>query len=177
MVDIKSHVESLRLIRPGVEAMRLIILWLLWFSLTGCVGLGHREGDLKVSISSLAILESTLMEQRYLVKLRLQNRTPNSLHIKGMSFDVEFNGKEFASGVSNRQTHVAAFDEASIQVVMVSSLFDIIRQLQLLQQQHESFEYAISGRVYLENGPFSIPFKQVGVLELHSSGPSRRQGT
>jgi len=157
--------------------MRCILLWLLLISLTGCAGMGYREGDIKVSISSLAFLQSTLMEQRYLVSLRLQNRTQNSLEIKGMSFDVELNGKEFASGVSNRQISVAPFDEAWVEVEVGSSLFDIIRQLQLLQHhQHKAFEYRISGRVYLGDGFFSIPFTETGVIDLTGSNPAYHDG-
>lgn len=157
--------------------MRRILLWLLLFGLTGCAGMGYREGDIKVSISSLAFLQSTLMEQRYLVTLRLQNRTPNKLEITAMSFDVELNGKDFASGVSNQQTSVASFDEAWVEVEVGSSLFDIIRQLQLLQQhQHKPFEYKISGRVYLRDGLFSVPFTQSGVIDLVGSNPAYPDG-
>ena len=158
--------------------MRQIILWLLLFSLAGCAGMGYREGDIKVTISSLALLESTLMEQRYLVRLRLQNRTPDNLNISGMSFDVELNGKEFASGVNNRQINVAAFDELRIELEVTSSLFGIIRQLQLLQEhQLKAFEYSISGRVFLGNGLISLPFKESGMIDLGSPGPGLHEGT
>jgi LEA14-like dessication related protein len=135
--------------------------------------MGYREGDIKVTISSLTLLEATLMEQRYLVGLRLQNRSPNRLQIGGMSFDVELNGKDFASGVSNRRLSVAPFEEASLEVEVGSSLFSMIRQLQVLQQQQrKAFDYKISGRVYLGQGLFSLPFKETGVIDLVGPGPA-----
>jgi len=147
--------------------MRQVMLWLILISLTGCAGMGYREGDVKVTLTSLSILDSTLMEQRYLVRLRLQNRTRNPLEIEGMSFDVALNGKDFASGVSNRQIRVPAFDESILEVEVSSSLFGIIRQLQALQHnQHRSFDYELSGRAYLSGGMFSLPFKESGVIDL-----------
>ena len=147
--------------------MRSVLLWLLCISLTGCAGMGYREADVKVTLSSLALLDSTLMEQRYLVRLRLQNRSHNDLEITGMSFDLELNGKNFASGVSKQQVIVPSFEETMLELEVSSSLFDIIRQLRLLQQhQHKTFDYTISGRVYLGDGVFSMPFKETGVIDL-----------
>ena len=158
--------------------MRRIVLWLVLLSLTGCAGMGYREDDIKVTLSSLTLLQSTLMEQRYLVTLRLQNRSQHNFEIKGLSFDVALNDKDFASGVSNRQISVPAFSEAWLDVEVGSSLFDIIRQLQVLQQyQRKAFEYEISGRVYLGDGFFSLPFKEIGVIDLGRSNRLDQGGT
>jgi LEA14-like dessication related protein len=148
--------------------MRHIVLWLVLIGLTGCAGMGYREAEVKVNIASLQLLESTLMEQRYLVKLRLQNRSPRTLRIEGMSFDVELNSKDFASGVSNQSLAVPAYDEALVEVKVSSTLFGIIRQLQSMQQPgRDSFDYRISGRVNTVGGYFSLPFEESGVIDLH----------
>lgn len=154
--------------------MRRFLLAMLLIGLAGCAGMGHREGDVKVTLSSLHLLESTLLEQRYLFTLRLQNRSQSTLTVRGMSFDVELNGREFASGVSNQQVSVPALDEAIVEVEVSSSLFEVIRQIQSLQKrEHKAFDYKISGRVHIGNGPFSLPFKETGVIDLNM--PAARQ--
>ncbi len=157
--------------------MRRILLMMLLIGLAGCAGMGHREGDVKVTISSLHLLESTLLEQRYLFKLRLQNRSQSALTVSGMSFDVELNGREFASGVSNQQVSVAAFGEALVEVRVSSSLFEIIRQIQSMQgREHKALAYKISGRVHIGNGFFNVPFKETGVIDLDMPAARRSGG-
>jgi LEA14-like dessication related protein len=157
-----------------MDIMRRILLWIMLISLAGCAGLGYREDSVKVTLSSLQLMESTLMEQRYLVKLRLQNRSQRTLTVNGMSFDVELNGKDFASGVSNQEVSVAAFDEATVEVKVSSSLFGIIRQIQSMQNlESRAFQYEISGRVHTGNVFTSLPFKEAGVIDL--GVPSARQ--
>ena len=157
--------------------MRRFLLMMLLIGLAGCAGMGHREGDVKVTLSSLQLLESTLLEQRYLFRLRLQNRSPSTLSVSGMSFDVELNGREFASGVSNQQVSVPGFGEAIVEVEVSSSLFEIIRQIQSLQQrERKAFDYQISGRVHIGNGIFSLPFKETGVIDLNMPAARRSDG-
>jgi LEA14-like dessication related protein len=157
-----------------MQIMRVMLSGFLVIILTGCAGMGHRQGDVKVTIASLQFLESTLMEQRYLVTLRLQNRAPSALQVSGLSFDLELNGKSFASGVSNQQVSVAAFDEAMMEVKVSSTLFGIIRQFQILQEpQSRALDYQISGRVYLGNGFYNLPFQEVGELDLRVPAPAQ----
>ncbi|MEN8168230.1 MAG: LEA type 2 family protein [Pseudomonadota bacterium] len=154
--------------------MQRILLLVIFISLSGCAGLGYREGDVKVTIASLQPLESTLMEQRYLARFRLQNRSNDLLSVEGMSFDVELNGQAFASGVSNQSVSVGAFDEAVIEARLTSTLFGIIRQLQALEgSEAKGFRYRLSGRLYLEGALFNVPFKESGEIDLRA--PAARQ--
>ena len=153
--------------------MQRILLLALFIGLSGCAGLEYREGDVKVTIASLQPLESTLMEQRYLARFRLQNRSKNVLSVQGMSFDVELNGQEFASGVSNQEVSVGAFDEAVIEAKLTSTIFGILRQIQSIEGlESKAFQYQISGRLHLEGAIFSVPFTESGEIDLRA--PSAR---
>lgn len=157
--------------------MQRIFIWIVMINLMGCAGMGYREDSLKVTIASIQLLESTLMEQRYLVKLRLQNRSQRTLSINGMSFDVALNGKDFASGVSNQELSVDAFDEAILEVKVSSTLFGIIRQIHSLQNlEQDAFAYEISGRVTAGNGFYSLPFKEAGVIDLNLTPAQQMHG-
>jgi LEA14-like dessication related protein len=142
------------------------VLFLI-LSLSACAGLEKKTEVFKVNISNLQILDSTLMEQRYQVTLRLINRSRTAYAIEGMSFDIELNGKDFASGVSNKQLQLEPFSETLVTVDVSSTIFGIIRQINNLQQNKpDAFEYQISGSVYTGQSFFSIPFEQSGQIDL-----------
>jgi len=142
------------------------ILPLIIIFLTGCAGLDQKQSDVKVTLVNLQMLESTLLEQRFILSLRVQNRSPQSLSIHGMSFDIEVNGKDFASGTSDQKTTIEAFTDELIEVKMSSTLFGIIRQIQAMQQkQDQSLSYVISGRIY--NGDlFGITFREADEFDF-----------
>lgn len=114
----------------------------------------------KVNISSMRMLESTLMEQRFQVSLRVMNRGREAVSIDGMSCDIELNGKDFASGVSNEKVSIPAFSEGIVSVNVTSTIFGIIRQLQGMQQNKpKTFHYQISGSPEKNNlETFCFPF-------------------
>jgi len=152
---------------------RIFLLLLAAALLAGCASMENRKEWVKVTVTNLRILDSTLMEQRYLVTLRLQNRHNEELPVAGMSFDLELNDKDFASGVSNQPVTVPAFGEATIDVKLSSSLFGLIRQLQSAQEmEHEPFRYRVSGKLGLIDSSFSVPFEQLGEIDLRQ--PARQ---
>jgi LEA14-like dessication related protein len=140
---------------------------LIFIFLTGCAGLHQQQTDVKVTLVNLRLLESTLFEQRFVISLRVQNRSPQSLSIHGMSFDIEINGKDFASGTSDQKTTIEAFTDEIIDVKMSSTLFGIIRQIQTLQKnQGQSLSYVISGRIY-NGGLFGITFREADEFDFN----------
>ncbi len=129
----------------------------------------------KVNISSMRMLESTLMEQRFQVSLRVMNRGREAVSIDGMSFDIELNGKDFASGVSNEKVSIPAFSEGIVSVNVTSTIFGIIRQLQGMQQNKpKTFHYQISGSFYPSSSLLSIPFKEEGEIDLNAATPPKK---
>jgi len=145
----------------------IFLLTLTAALLAGCAGMEQRKEWVKVNITDLQLLDSTLMEQRYRVRLRLQNRHDAALRVAGLSFDLQLNGKDFASGVSNQRLTLPAFTEASIDIRLSSGLFGLIRQLQAMQElQHKPFRYRISGRLSLADSRIGVPFEQLGEIDL-----------
>lgn len=144
--------------------------------LAGCAGQPRQPDPFKVTIVTIAPLDSTLLEQRYQVTLRIQNRTSQALSIKGMSFDIRLNDREFASGVSNQPVEVAAFDEAVTQVRMSSTLFGWFRQFQALQEnRNTTFSYQISGSLHTAGSLFGTSFNESGEFDLSPQGNATRK--
>ncbi|MEW8540334.1 MAG: LEA type 2 family protein [Candidatus Thiodiazotropha endolucinida] len=142
-------------------------LLLLLQILSGCASLQTQEEKIRVTIADLKPLESTLMEQRYLVKIRLQNRSKEELNIDGMSFDLDLNGKRFASGVSNQVATVQGFSESILEVKLSSTVFGLIKQFGALQdRQNGTFDYQISGSLSTPDSMLSLPFNEQGEINL-----------
>lgn len=145
-----------------------IIYFFLITLLTGCAGLDTKPEQFKINISSMQLLESSLMEQRYQVNLRIMNRSKDTFNIDGMSFDIELNGKDFASGVSNERFKLEPLSESVVSVTVTSTIFGIIRQINSLEQlKSEPFKYELSGHVYTGTGLFGIPFRETGEVNLN----------
>lgn len=152
-----------------------LICFCLFIVLSGCAGIHSKPEDFKVNISSMQMLESTLMEQRFLVNLRIMNRSMEDLSIKGMSFDIELNDKDFASGVSNEQIQLDRLSEAVVSVTVTSTIFGIIRQIHGLQQDKaKAFKYTLSGHIYTGSGILGVPFKEQGEIDLSPSSPGTK---
>lgn len=150
--------------------MRKIILLLLVLTLlTGCAGMATKGDQLKVNLSSIKILESTLLEQRFAVQIRVQNRSQSPLKIKGLSFDLALNGKDFATGVNNQQLTIKPLSEGLLAVDITSTLFSLLRQFQSMQKlESESFAYELSGTLHLSNKMLGQRFSEKGEIDLHN---------
>lgn len=141
----------------------------LFIILAGCSGLDTKPEQFKVNISSLKILESSLMEQRYQVGLRMMNRSNELINIDGMSFDIELNDKDFASGVSNKKFQLEPLSEKVISVTVTSTIFGLIRQVNSLQQfKSKPFKYELNGYLYTSNSLFGMSFNETGEIKLNT---------
>ena len=152
--------------------LRLLVLLSLSLLLSACASMMPKEDRVRVTIVDIQPLESTLMEQRFLVKLRLQNRAGEALTINGMSFDLDLNGKGFASGVSNQEVTAEGFGEALMEVKVSSTLFGMIRQIQTLQNREpQPFQYRISGSLSSPDSFFGLGFSESGEIDLGLPNP------
>lgn len=139
-------------------------------ALSGCAGMNtYREG-VRVTVSDIEILESTMMEQLYRVTLRIQNRNDQPLSVQGGSFDLEINGKDFGSGVTDAAVMIPPYSDAKLEVRMVSTLFGMLRIIRSLQDRDAGeFDYSISGRLAVEGVLGGLSFLESGELSLPRS--------
>ena len=69
-------------------------------ALAGCAVLTEKPEPPKVSIAGLNLVSAGFFEQRYLLKLRMQNPNDANLVIKALDYDVFVNDLPFAHGVT-----------------------------------------------------------------------------
>ncbi|MDX2505173.1 MAG: LEA type 2 family protein [Gammaproteobacteria bacterium] len=147
--------------------LKRLLLLITMVLLSACAGLAPKSDSLKVNLSDMQMLDSTLMEQRFRVKIRLQNRSQSSLYVDGLSFDLALNDRDFASGVSDQNLTIAPLSESVLAVNLTSTLFALMRQFQAVQAlKTKPFRYELSGTIYTRNSIFGIPFSEKGEIDL-----------
>jgi len=143
----------------GVLVMVLIV--------TGCAGLGGYRDNVRVTVSNVQVIDATVLEQLYEVTLRIQNRSERALAIRGGSFDLAINGRDFGSGVTDQQVTVPAYSDAQVTVRMVSTVFGMLRLFQGLQEEgRDRLDYEISGHFSLVDAFGGVSFHESGEIAL-----------
>jgi len=146
--------------------------------LASCASLGGYREEPRVSLIGIQPLGMTLLEQRYLLALRILNPNDVEIPISGMSYSVEINDREFAYGVSRQAVTIPALGEAVVEVEVVSSLLDMLRQLQSLDDARQSrLDYRISGGLSLANRRAKLPFDYSGTLDWKPAADKPSTGT
>jgi LEA14-like dessication related protein len=151
-------------VTPRAAALVLTALALL---AGGCATLSGINPP-RVNVSNVTPQDMTLFEQRFLVQLRVQNPNDMDLELKAMTFDLDLNGKSFATGLSNKAVTIPRFGSNVVDVEVISGLTSFLRQLKSFTGgTAPRFAYRLRGKLYLEK-PVSttLPFDEAGELEL-----------
>ncbi|MCW5587621.1 MAG: LEA type 2 family protein, partial [Chromatiales bacterium] len=152
----------------GMLQLRVVFL-LVALLLAGCAGLGTQRDSIRVTVSDIRVIEATLLEQVYQVTLRVQNRVADAIDIRGGSFDLAINGRDFGSGVTDQSVTVPGYADAKIEVRMVSTVFGMLRMVESLQSREgRTLDYAISGSFSTGSGFGGVRFHEAGEVTLPS---------
>jgi len=105
-----------------------------------------------------------LLEQTFVLELRIQNPSEADLDINGMAFELEINGQPFAKGVSNKSVKVERLSTKVVEVEAYTGLTSILRQLSEVRKGSYSsgFTYRLKGSLYAGSPSIRIPFDESG---------------
>lgn len=146
--------------------MRFGIIAMLVLALTGCGGKGKtvKHDYVDASISQLQLGQSGVLEQTWILTLRLQNPNNYDIPADGMKFLVRVNGKEFARGVDNRSVMIPRLGEAIVQVRAISDLSAVMNQINDMRSiGYQGIDYRLTGTVYSER--WRYPFEHRGNIK------------
>lgn len=136
---------------------------------SGCAGLGTQRDSIRVTVSDIRVIEATLLEQVYRVTLRVQNRAADAIDIRGGSFDLAINGRDFGSGVTDQSVTVPGYADAKIEVRMVSTVFGMLRMVESMRSREgRALDYEISGSFSTGSGFGGVSFHESGEVALPS---------
>jgi len=153
-----QEAEEMR--RNVVTACTVILVALV----SGCASLFWMGEKPHVDIVNVTPKEMRLLEQTFLLELRIQNPTETDLDINGMSFELEINGQPFARGVSNQSLKIERLSTKIVQVEAYTGLTSILRQLSEARKGSyaSGFKYRLKGSIHTGAPSFRIPFDETG---------------
>ena len=142
----------------------LLMAWALT-AFPGCTSLSTKMEPPQISLSNVRVVGVTLLEQQYVLTMRIQNPNDQALHISGLSFELDINGEKFANGVSNQKVTIPGYGQGTLDVTGTSTLAGLLRQLAELERMEE-LKYNLRGKVKIADIPVPIPFEYEGVVPL-----------
>jgi LEA14-like dessication related protein len=147
-----------------MKKILLSMMVVLLFLPAGCASLIWTGEKPNVEIVSIMPKEMRLLEQTFLMELRIQNPTDSDLDINGMAFELEINGQPFAKGVSNQSVKVERLSTKVVEVEAYTGLTSILRQLSEARKGSytSGFKYRLKGSVYTGSPSIRIPFDETG---------------
>ncbi len=153
--------EEAEEMRRNVVSACVVILVVLF---SGCASLFWMGEKPHVDIVNVTPKEMRLLEQTFLLELRIQNPTETDLDINGMSFELEINGQPFARGVSNQSLKIERLSTKIVQVEAYTGLTSILRQLSEARKgsYDSGFKYRLKGSIHTGAPSFRIPFDETG---------------
>ena len=131
----------------------------------------------RVHIADMTAKEMAIFEQRFDVKLRVQNPNNTDLSINGLKFDIELNEREFANGMSGQRVIVPRFGSEVVDVEVFTTLGSFLRQIQTLNSgASQKVRYRLKGSAFVDSpGTFKAPFDESGEIDLNL-GPDMEDG-
>ena len=143
-----------------------------WLAALTMLALAGREtmttrDALRVSVVGVEPLKGEALELRFIVRLRVQNPKHAGGAFDGVALDLEVDGKNLASGVSDQKGTVPRFGETLVSVPVSVSAFAAVRQAMGLGDVAARGElpYVVSGK--LAGVAFgNVRFSDSGTLRL-----------
>mgnify|MGYP000700581216 FL=1 len=160
-------------LRSAVPVVRLLSVCLLMLSLAACAAFFQRD-PLNVQVAGIQPLPGEGLELRMAVKLRVQNPNDRALDYDGVALELEINGRNLASGVSDASGTVPRFGETVLTVPMTISAFSAARQALGLAEHigMDEVPYVLRGKLAGGRTFGTQRFVEKGTLDLEGALPN-----
>ncbi len=122
----------------------------------------------QVSLADFRVTKMGLLEQNYLLRLRLKNPNSFPLPIMGMDYQLYLNDQEFAKGTNKQSLTIPAMGENLLDIEVTSNLMRTIGSDWTKMFKRE-FNYRLSGHINIMAGAPPIPFEYQGKIPLSST--------
>lgn len=141
--------------------------------LTACSSLPHDTRPPKISVAEVDLKSLGVFEQRFDVGLRIRNPNDFDLVIEALEFDLEVNGRAFATGLTRTAARVPAISSTIVRVDAVTESRNLIRQIKTLpgEMLRQGVPYRIKGRVKTDRASRWIPFDHSGTYGRDAPKP------
>ena len=132
--------------------------------LAACSGIPFNAKAPKVSVAEVSLKSLGWFEQVFDVGLRVKNPNDFDITIEGLDFELEVNGRAFATGLARTHTHVPAFASALVHVETMTQSKNLLQQMKTLPEAlKHGVPYRIHGRIKIDQAHDWIPFDHSGL--------------
>lgn len=140
--------------------LALILALTLALLLAACVPVSKPT----VTLAGIGIDSIGLFEQRFVLRLRVNNPNDMDLPIDSLRFELEVAGQPFASGSSSQAVTIPRRGEGVLEVLATSNLGDFLRRFgESGQGEGSGFDYRLRGDMAVA-GYGSFPFDSRGQI-------------
>jgi LEA14-like dessication related protein len=151
--------------------------WLLLIAallLNGCAALNPKVEAPGINITSLELLETQGLSQRFKIGLLVTNPNASALPVSGMSYTLSLNGYDLIKGVSNKIPKLPAYSETPITLEASTDMFNALRLLNsLVNKPQETLDYAFAAKFDVGSLRPPMHVKRDGKIELQNLGAAR----
>jgi len=142
--------------------------------LSGCAALYQSMERPRINIANIMPREIKLFEQVFDLELRIQNPNNTPLEVNGLAFDLEINGKRFATGASNQSLVIDRLSSDVIHVEAITTLVGFLRQVAEYQETPiPRVGYRIMGSIYSGSSNVKLRFDDVGEIKIPIEPPKQ----
>jgi LEA14-like dessication related protein len=133
-----------------------------------CSTMPKEYETLVVHITDMTPKDMAIFEQRFDVKLRIQNPNDVEFSINGLRFDIELNERAFATGMSGQRVTIPRFGSEVVQTEVFTTLGSFLRQVKELNKAGgQRVGYHLKGTAFVDApGTFKAPFDEQGEIDL-----------
>ncbi len=130
-----------------MKAPRTWLAVLLALTLSACAGLSGGDPP-RVNVVGVEPLTGQGLELRMLVKLRVINPNETAIDYDGVFIDMDVQGKNFASGVSDAKGSIPRFGDAVLSVPVTISAMALLRQaMDMAPGKPAQVTYEVNGKL------------------------------
>lgn len=134
---------------PFTRILSLLLTLGLLVSLGGCSSwLTDDFRDPEVRLLKVDVVKAKLLEQKFVLRFRIDNPNDISLPIRGLNYNVKLNGVLLAEGQSDKSFTVPARGHQTFEVPVRTNLWRHLKRIvNSLEDPDEPISYQLQGEV------------------------------
>ncbi len=161
----------MRVVRTPRSGRKLLFAVCL-LGLAACSLVAPKFNRPNVSVAGVEFRGGNLLQQNFAVTLNVQNPNDRALPVNGLHVELNVDGKQIASGVSDHAFVVPPFGESQFDMTVRANV--ALAWLMLADKRNrrsDSIDYDLTGAASIDL-PFlrDLPFHQTGAFSLQGIG-------
>lgn len=144
---------------------KITLLMLLLLTLAGCQTLRGLESP-QIHLSGLQLADAGLLDQQWLVTLRVTNPNERSLTVTALDYVLYVEGDKMASGMTQHSITLPARDDTLVKTRVTTSVLSLLGKLgDLTRGGAAGLHYRVEGTAKVEGILLPLSFDHKGVVD------------